>query len=72
MDQADIAADREAAYLGDRLAAQRLKAALDAPGTAECADCGDPIPKARRRALPSAIRCLNCQEYFERIRRGRG
>ena len=30
-----------------------------------CADCGQPIPAARLRALPFALRCLACQERFE-------
>ena len=27
-----------------------------------CEDCGEPIPEARRRALPGATRCVPCQE----------
>ncbi len=30
-----------------------------------CADCEAPIPFARLRALPFALRCLPCQEHFE-------
>lgn len=30
-------------------------------GTAECIDCGDEIPEARRRALPGACTCVKCQ-----------
>ncbi|MBC7987334.1 MAG: DksA/TraR family C4-type zinc finger protein [Sphingomonadaceae bacterium] len=30
-------------------------------GAGECEDCGDPIPKARRRALPGARTCVPCQ-----------
>lgn len=68
-DQADIAQDREAAFLQDRLAAQQRDAALDAPGRADCADCQEEIPADRRAALPSAIRCVSCQAWFERARR---
>lgn len=68
-DQADIAQDREAAFLQDRLAEQQRSAALDAPGAATCADCQEEIPAGRRAALPSAIRCVNCQAWFERVRR---
>jgi phage/conjugal plasmid C-4 type zinc finger TraR family protein len=67
MDIADQAAEREAAYLGGLLAEQRRAAALDAPGTDLCADCHDPIPVERRAALPSAIRCINCQAFIERL-----
>jgi RNA polymerase-binding transcription factor DksA len=30
-----------------------------------CADCEAPIPSARLRVLPFALRCLPCQEHFE-------
>lgn len=30
-------------------------------GTQDCVECGDPIPEARRRALPSARTCIACQ-----------
>jgi len=31
-----------------------------------CAECEEPIPVARLRALPFAVRCLPCQERWER------
>jgi phage/conjugal plasmid C-4 type zinc finger TraR family protein len=31
----------------------------------ECEDCGEPIPDARRKALPGVRRCLHCQEEFD-------
>lgn len=67
MDAADIASDNEAAYLAARLHEQRRAAALDEPGSAICADCQEEIPLERRRALPSAIHCINCQEFIERL-----
>ncbi len=65
MDTADRAqGDREA-----ELAAQSHKAALEAPGAELCADCREPIPEERRRALPSAVRCISCQAFAERLAR---
>lgn len=32
----------------------------------ECQDCGDPIPEARRRAMPGCSRCICCQHNHER------
>lgn len=32
----------------------------------ECVDCGADIPKARLEAEPTALRCVNCQEKFEK------
>jgi len=31
-------------------------------GRANCEDCGEPIPEARRRAVPAVRRCVACQE----------
>jgi len=33
---------------------------------AECIDCGEPIPRARRMAVPGCCRCVDCQAEFER------
>ena len=30
------------------------------PGATHCLHCGDPIPEARRRAMPSARTCISC------------
>lgn len=31
-----------------------------------CVDCGEPIPAARLKAVPEAIRCVECQHIFEK------
>ena len=28
----------------------------------ECEECGEPIPEARRQALPGVRKCIQCQE----------
>ena len=33
-----------------------------------CIDCGEPIPKERLIAVPSARRCVECQQKYERQR----
>lgn len=35
-------------------------------GSTACIDCDTAIPPARRAALPSATRCVDCQERHER------
>ena len=35
-------------------------------GLAECEECGEPIPEARRRALPGARTCVACQSLLDR------
>lgn len=32
---------------------------------ADCLDCGEPIPEARRQAVPGVSRCVACQEAHE-------
>jgi DnaK suppressor protein len=32
-----------------------------------CADCGEPIPRARLEANPTALRCADCQGRRERL-----
>jgi phage/conjugal plasmid C-4 type zinc finger TraR family protein len=34
-------------------------------GTPDCVDCEVAIPEPRRKAEPSAKRCIDCQEAFE-------
>ncbi len=46
------------------IAAVRRK--LAATGGDYCVDCDDPIEIDRRCALPSAVRCIDCQIMHER------
>lgn len=53
---------------------QEVAAAHDTPfeieGVRVCADCFEPISKHRLEALPTAVRCIDCQELRERRLRG--
>lgn len=31
------------------------------PGTPNCVDCSEPIPEARRKAIPGTRHCVECQ-----------
>ncbi|ADZ70103.1 TraR/DksA C4-type zinc finger protein [Polymorphum gilvum] len=42
-----------------------VRARLQGAGAADCVDCGEEIPPARRRAMPSARRCAGCQTRIE-------
>jgi phage/conjugal plasmid C-4 type zinc finger TraR family protein len=44
----------------DALASARARMPSGA-GLAECEECGEPIPKARRQALPGVRTCVTCQ-----------
>lgn len=46
----------------------RAIAELAAAGALDCVDCGQPIAAARRLAIPSACRCVDCQGSWERGR----
>lgn len=67
MDTVDHAQDREASDLAEQLERQARAAKLDVPGNAICADCAEEIPLERRRAMPSAHRCVQCQAWAERV-----
>ena len=41
-------------------------ARLEAGVYGECMDCSSKIPMARLQATPQAMRCIACQEKFER------
>lgn len=70
-DIADDALAREEAELAELLEKQKRAAGLEEMGNETCSDCGEPIPEERRRALPSATRCVDCQAWTERICRAR-
>ena len=38
----------------------------------QCETCGQEIPEARLLAEPTALRCLQCQELFEKTHAGNG
>lgn len=61
--------DEEFHKLQDQLmdeAVRRVRANMGSVGSLVCEECGKPIPEARRRAMPTCTRCIECQEKFER------
>jgi phage/conjugal plasmid C-4 type zinc finger TraR family protein len=51
----------------------RARAELTAgEGLDECEICGEPIPAARRRALPAARTCVQCQSARDARRQAAG
>lgn len=34
----------------------------------ECESCGDPIPEARRKAVPGVRLCISCQRFVAHLR----
>ena len=70
-DVLDKVAEREEQLLALRLAPHRDCALSDdeidaiASSGRDCIDCGLPIPYARLRANPFAVRCIRCQQQHE-------
>lgn len=61
---ADLRAEQER-----EAAIRSARAALAQEGSLICVSCHDEIEAERRAALPSAKRCLSCQQRLERFRR---
>lgn len=60
----DIYEDHRAVHV------RTITRALEQKNTSfECEDCPGEIEPARRAAMPSARRCIQCQEAFEKYRR---
>lgn len=49
------------ASIEDELVRMRTRRAPVGESLAECAECGEPIPEARRRAIPGVKLCIDCQ-----------
>ncbi|MEW6489986.1 MAG: DUF1353 domain-containing protein [Thermodesulfobacteriota bacterium] len=67
-DEGDRASAREEELRADALAAWRRGLGSEAGGRQTCLDCGDPIPRARREAVPGCRRCRDCEADTERRR----
>jgi phage/conjugal plasmid C-4 type zinc finger TraR family protein len=49
----------------EKLAEQRRFESLE-----ECAECGEEIPEARRKAIQGCMLCVHCQALEERYQKG--
>ena len=47
---------------------KQLEAQRSQPSLAECEECGEDIPEARRAAIPGVRLCIYCQERAERFK----
>jgi DnaK suppressor protein len=69
-DQFDRASELEQEHRDRALAAQRNRPIEepdeDAHGVRYCLACGDIIPKQRVELVPTAVRCVACQNKKER------
>jgi phage/conjugal plasmid C-4 type zinc finger TraR family protein len=56
IDLANIEIERER-----ERALAKIKTTQQESGISNCLDCDIEIPKARKEAVPSAVRCIDCQ-----------
>lgn len=64
MDDLDFASEHEQRRT-DALVARRVRYA--GVSRCLCIDCDEPIPEARRNAIPGVERCCPCQDLYERF-----
>jgi phage/conjugal plasmid C-4 type zinc finger TraR family protein len=62
IDNANDAAER---FNQQSLAEHRGTGQPTRPSRRECLDCEEPIPEARRNAVPGCERCIDCQDALE-------
>lgn len=63
IDEADVAQAID--QVARERAIEASRRTVRGAGTAACEDCGAAIGAARRRAMPSARRCVRCQSQIE-------
>lgn len=71
-DAIDFAQQHEQALREDALSAQARRSQTDGVDHEFCTECDEPIPPARRRALPGVALCVECARRIERVNQLRG
>jgi phage/conjugal plasmid C-4 type zinc finger TraR family protein len=60
------------ASIADELDRLRARPVPTGESLSHCADCEDPIPEARRRAIPGVKLCVECARERDQAARPRG
>ncbi|WP_299042858.1 DksA/TraR family C4-type zinc finger protein [uncultured Tateyamaria sp.] len=60
------------ASISDKLARMRARKALVGESLTHCAECEEPIPEARRRAVPGVKLCVECVAERDAAYKARG
>ncbi|RAP41748.1 hypothetical protein BYZ73_09110 [Rhodovulum viride] len=58
--------DQIDASIEDELNRMKIRRAPVGDSLSDCAECGEPIPEARRQALPGVKLCVACQDDRDR------
>lgn len=61
VDLVDMANEVAQLRLSDTLERRRQAASVSAVSAEFCEDCDEPIPEARRAAVPGVQTCIDCQ-----------
>lgn len=67
---ADIAAARVDRQVGEMRAIEAARKRIKQGEYGVCGDCGEAIRFERLQAYPAALRCVNCQQLFEKTHAG--
>lgn len=60
------------ASISDELARLKARRAASGESRTHCAECDEPIPEARRAALPGVKLCIDCMQERDRAAQHRG
>lgn len=60
------------ASIGDELARMKARRAPQGESRTHCADCDEPIPEPRRKAVPGVKLCIECQQDCDSAFQARG
>lgn len=60
------------ASISDELARMKQTRAPVGESFTECAECGEDIPEARRKAIPGVKLCIDCQQERDGAYKARG
>ncbi|WP_445620628.1 TraR/DksA family transcriptional regulator [Kushneria sp. Sum13] len=67
-DSIDLANENSQRHLEAALASRARMATM--PSLTHCEDCDEPIPEARRNAVPGVATCIECQSINEHKSKG--
>lgn len=68
--EASVELAEAAREIAELAALRQAEARIDEGNYGLCMGCSEPIPQARLRAQPVALRCVACQEKYERAHPG--
>lgn len=60
------------ASIGDELARMKARRGPVGESLTHCAECEEPIPEARRKAIPGVKLCIECQQERDGAFKARG